>query len=90
MNRCDFSKCLDFFASPELAPSSFALAYDYTFLCAIPPSLRTKWAARYAELIRPGGVLVALQFPLDGDRAGGPPYSLSPEIYNDLLLDKFE
>ena len=87
--RYHFSQCLDFFASPALVPGSFALAYDYTFLCAIPPSLRPKWAARYAELIRPGGVLIALQFPLDGDRAGGPPFSLSPQIYDDLLLDKF-
>lgn len=81
----------DFFAaSPNpLAPASFALAYDYTFLCAIPIELRKPWAARYAEIVHPGGVLVALMFPLDGDRVGGPPYSLSPQLYDELLGEHF-
>ena len=82
--------CLDFFASPELKPNSFSLAYDYTFFCAIPPRLRARWAERYAELIGPGGVLITLQWPLDGDRQGGPPYSVSPQIYDELLLNNFE
>ena len=88
-NTVEFA-CLDFVTSPELQPNSFSLAYDYTFLCAIPPRLRSRWAERYAELIRPGGVLITLQWPLDGDRQGGPPYSLSPKIYDDLLLKHFE
>jgi hypothetical protein len=36
------------------------------------------------------GLLITLVFPIDGDREGGPPYSLSPEIYVPLLSDKFE
>ncbi|BGP14537.1 hypothetical protein JCM10213_001885 [Rhodosporidiobolus nylandii] len=68
----------------------FAIAYDYTFFCAIPPSWREKWGKRYAEVIRPGGLLIALAFPLDGDREGGPPYSVSEEAYDKVLLLAFE
>lgn len=54
----------DFFKSTALAPASFAFAYDYTFLCALPPSMHLDWAARYAELMQPGGALVTLMFPI--------------------------
>ncbi|GAA6019473.1 hypothetical protein JCM10207_001400 [Rhodosporidiobolus poonsookiae] len=82
----------DFFAFslPSSPADRFSLAYDYTFFCAIPPSWREKWGARYAEVVRPGGLLVALAFPLDGDREGGPPYSVSEEAYDAVLSANFE
>ena len=36
------------------------------------------------------GILIALVFPIEGDRTTGPPYSLSPQIYGPLLSDNFE
>ncbi|GAA5829397.1 hypothetical protein JCM11251_005034 [Rhodosporidiobolus azoricus] len=66
----------DFFNFDLTSPSSFSAAYDFTVFCALPPALREKWGKRYAEVVRPGGVLIALAFPLDGDRQGGPPYSV--------------
>lgn len=57
----------------------------YSFLCALPPSLRKEWAASYAHLSAENGLLITLQFPLDGDRKTGPPYSLSEELYHELL-----
>lgn len=33
---------------------------------------------------------MALMFPIDGDREGGPPYSLSPDLYDSLLGANFE
>ncbi|KAK4047217.1 hypothetical protein OIV83_005519 [Microbotryomycetes sp. JL201] len=63
----------------------FALAYDYTFFCAIPHSLRQPWADRYADLVRPGGLLICLEFPI-----GGPPYSVSEEAYNQVLSGHFD
>lgn len=36
------------------------------------------------------GLLLALMFPIDGDREGGPPYSVSPELYDSLLSAHFE
>jgi hypothetical protein len=36
------------------------------FFCAIPPAMRPEWAKRYSELVRPGGVLITLMFPIGG------------------------
>lgn len=64
----------------------FDLVYDYTFFCAIDPSMRDKWAAKMSELILPGGHLIALIFPVDPNREGGPPFRVAPEDYVDRLL----
>ncbi|GAA5846392.1 hypothetical protein JCM5353_000477 [Sporobolomyces roseus] len=78
----------DFFAFP--LDNSFSLAYDFTFFCAIPPTWRQKWGDRYAEVVRKGGVLITLQYPIDGDREGGPPYSVSEGAYDEALSSNFE
>jgi hypothetical protein len=41
--------------------------------------MRQDWAHRYAEIIKPGGVLICLMFPLV-EKEDGPPYSLSVEM----------
>ncbi|GAA5935393.1 hypothetical protein JCM1841_001943 [Sporobolomyces salmonicolor] len=76
------------FALPGGRP--FSLAYDFTFFCAIPPGLRGDWGKRYADVIRKGGLLITLAFPLDGDRKGGPPYSVSEAAYGEALSSNFE
>ena len=58
----------------------FQLIFDYTFICALPTELRTRWAARMRELLAPDGMLVTLIFPIS-DHAGGPPYAVSPQLY---------
>ena len=60
------------------------LLYDYTFLCALPPTMRQQWADKLAKLLKVGSKLITLMFPLD-DLVGGPPYTLSVEIYKELL-----
>jgi len=50
------------------------------FFCTIPAELRPSWGKRMAEIIRPGGYLVALVFPIDGPRTTGPPFSISVEL----------
>ncbi|KAI9159305.1 hypothetical protein H9P43_008645 [Blastocladiella emersonii ATCC 22665] len=92
--------CADFFAftehdldasQPADAVPQFDAMYDYTFLCALPPSLRGAWAARVAQVVRPGGTLVTLMYPLvDKDQDDGPPYPQSVDGYRALLLDNFE
>jgi hypothetical protein len=37
---------------------------SYTFLCALPPARRGEWASKMASLLRPGGLLLTLQYPL--------------------------
>lgn len=61
------------------------LAYDYTFLCAIPPTLRSSWAETYTRLLAKDAILISLVFPIHGDRPGGPPFSISPELVRELL-----
>ena len=61
----------------------FQIIFDYTFLCALPPDLRTRWAARMRELLAPEGMLVTLIFPVS-DHAGGPPYAVSPQLYQQV------
>ena len=57
------------------------------FLCALQPHDRKKWAQRYTQLIKPGGQLATLIFPVDAskDRNEGPPFPVTPELYADLL-----
>jgi len=65
----------------------FDLIYDYTFLCAIPPSLRSNWARRMKELLSPTGILICLEFPLWKELdAVGPPYGLNG-VYWNLLAE---
>ena len=78
----------------------FDLVYDCTFLCAIPPASRQAWAAKMAQIVRPGGELVVLVFPVRQDVEGGadpgdellsnpgsgPPYSMTPLLVQRLLL----
>ncbi|CAE7179646.1 hypothetical protein PTT_07764 [Pyrenophora teres f. teres 0-1] len=72
----------------------FDIIYDNTFLCALPPTLRPKWASRTASLLRrpspnsnlSGGVLICLEFPTHKPASsGGPPWSLPPLVHAELL-----
>ncbi|KAH7412072.1 S-adenosyl-L-methionine-dependent methyltransferase [Phaeosphaeria sp. MPI-PUGE-AT-0046c] len=84
-------KCLlgDFFDNAwlkETGGKTFDLIYDNTFLCALPPSLRPKWAERMVELLSPDGILVCLEFPTHKPaKSGGPPWSLPPTVHQELL-----
>lgn len=74
----------DFFDySPE---QPFDALWDYTFLCAIEPDRREEWVDRVAELLRPGGMLAILLFPVVppgiapvSEEVDGPPYPLEPD-----------
>lgn len=63
----------DYFAFEPDRP--FDLMWDYTFLCAIDPHRRPAWAERAAELLRAGGELVTLIFPV-----AEPPGLREPEL----------
>lgn len=74
----------DFF---QLEPPAggFDLIYDYTFLCALDPRERARWAQTMRRLLKPGGgELITLIFPL-GDYAGGPPHAMSQALVEGLL-----
>ncbi len=85
----------DFFQD-SLPGAPFDLIWDYTFLCAIEPSMREAWASRMAALVRPGGLLATLLFPVVLDDPSpttsddpGPPYRLHPDWVAALLEPHF-
>jgi hypothetical protein len=47
--------------------------------------MREAWAESWARLLKPGGQLITLVFPVDSKREGGPPWAVTPELYEELL-----
>ncbi|KAI9599632.1 S-adenosyl-L-methionine-dependent methyltransferase [Syncephalis fuscata] len=78
----------DFFTDSIGEP--YDLLFDYTFLCAIQPEQRDDWGRRMAQVIRPGGLLITLMFPLDESLTTGPPFKLSTEVYHHQLGANFD
>lgn len=73
-----------FFDLPSDPSNQFDFIYDYTFLCALDLEIRGQWAQKMAELVKPGGVLVTLIYPIC-DKPDGPPFKVSTEVVRDLL-----
>lgn len=63
-------KCLNFFDLDTKDENKFDFVYDYTFLCALDPSIREDWARQMSALIRPGGELLTLIFPIQSEEGG--------------------
>lgn len=60
----------------------FDLLYDYTFGCALPPSLRSAWSLSYSKLLSPTGHLICVEFPsAKPENLGGPPWALSAKVH---------
>ncbi|KAL2455528.1 putative thiol methyltransferase 1 [Forsythia ovata] len=47
----------------------FDLIFDYTFFCAIEPDLRSIWASKIREFLKPDGELITLIYPIDNHEA---------------------
>jgi hypothetical protein len=75
----------DFFAHPL---GSFDLVYERAFLCALPRVHWPRWAARVAEVVRPGGRLAGFFFWSDDER--GPPFGLKAGELEALLAPAFD
>lgn len=91
--RASKAKCIvdDFFTHeiPSDDDRKYDVVYDCTFLCAIQPKQRTKWAEQMKMLTKKGSRLISVIFPL-GDFEGGPPFALSPELVKSLLQNDFD
>ncbi len=66
----------DFFTHP-LAPASYDLIYERTFLCAIPPERRAEYRDRVATLLKPGGAFIGYFYYQKTDPKDGPPHGLA-------------
>jgi len=73
--------CGDFFDHE----GHYDFIWDNTFLCALDPSVRERWAVKMKALLKPEtGELITNVFPI-GDREGGPPFALSVPLVKSLL-----
>jgi len=75
----------DFFAHPA---GEFDLVYERAFLCALPRTHWPRWAARVAEVVRPGGRVAGFFFWRDDER--GPPFGLQGGELERLLAPAFD
>jgi hypothetical protein len=76
----------DFFSYP--GPQPLQMIYERAFLCALPRSMWTQVAARWAQLLAPGALLVGY-FYFD-DNAKGPPFGIARAELDALLLPHFD
>lgn len=76
----------DFFAWQP--PRPLELIYECAFLCALPPAMRPRVAARWAGLLPPGGRLAGFFF---FDQAvKGPPFGIARDELEGLLAPYFD
>jgi SAM-dependent methyltransferase len=64
----------------------FDYILEYTCFCAIDPARRDEYASLAARLLKPGGLYIALAFPI-GRRPGGPPFVVQPDGMIELLTE---
>lgn len=71
--------------------SPFDFVWDYTFLCAIEPEMRSAWQQKVHSLLKPNGSLFVLVFPTAPlhDDPNRPPYVLSTALITEVLGPSF-
>jgi methyl halide transferase len=58
---------------------------------AIPPKLRPDWAKQMNKLVKLGGYLVTLIYPIaPAPYEGGPPHYVQPEHYDEVLGEEWQ
>jgi SAM-dependent methyltransferase len=76
----------DFFAWQP--PRPLDLIYERAFLCAMPPAMWPQVAARWAQLLAPGGELAGFFF--FGSAPKGPPFGIARSALEALLAPFFD
>lgn len=76
----------DLFDLPAFMDEEFDYILEYTCFCAIDPQRRADYITSVAGLLRPGGVYIALAFPIGG-QSGGPPFVVTPDELIDPLVE---
>ncbi|MBN1448266.1 MAG: methyltransferase domain-containing protein [Bacteroidetes bacterium] len=79
----------DMFTLSRSHPQQFDLLVEYTCVCAIDPVRHAEFVALACEVLRPGGTVMALLFPVDG-RPGGPPFSIDVEDFKRQMAPYFD
>jgi SAM-dependent methyltransferase len=76
----------DFFSYAP--PRPLDLVYEQAFLCALPRARQPEVAARWAELLAPGGLLAGYFFFDDAPK--GPPFGIARARLDALLAPHFD
>ena len=76
------------FFKHDFADNRYGLVYERRFLCSLPPTRWTDYAARMARLVPAGGKLVGLF--LYGQEPEPPPYPLTEATAAELLGPSFK
>lgn len=79
---------LGHFFSYDFGTEPFDIVYERAFLASLPRKAWPSYAARVAELLRPGGSLIG--FFVYGDQRGGPPFCLRASELAELLGEAFQ
>jgi SAM-dependent methyltransferase len=74
----------DLFDLPVFIKEEFDYILEYTCFCAIDPRRRAEYINSVTNLLKPGGIYIALAFPIGG-RTGGPPFVVTPDELVDPL-----
>ena len=79
----------DIFTLGVRHPAAFDYVLEYTCYCAIAPERRAEYARVIGTVLKPGGLLIGLFFPMDA-RDGGPPFAVSEEQIVALFSPEME
>ncbi len=74
----------DIFKLDSIYREYFDYIYDYVTYCAVNPERRKEYTEKIAGLLKPGGKLIALLFPVE-HREGGPPFAVDVKEFYDLI-----
>jgi len=79
---------MDLFDLNKSHKNGFDAVYEYTTFCAINPVRRKEYVNILADVLKTGGTLIALLFPID-DRESGPPFNIDILESYKLFSEKF-
>jgi len=74
----------DIFKLDSVYVNYFDYVYDYVTYCAVDPARRAEYAEKISAILKPGGKLIALLFPVE-KREGGPPFAVDVQQFYDLF-----
>lgn len=78
----------DFFSMGHTYARAFDYVVEYVTYCAIDPARRPEYAGTVSLLLKPGGLFIALFFPVES-RPDGPPFGVDLDEVERLLLPSF-
>ena len=85
MNKIEFRRC-SFFDLPIDKPEHlFDFIFDHGFLNALDPRVRGDYGKKMAELVKEGGILVTVLYPMMM-KEGGPPFAIGLTELKRLLM----